>query len=53
VALCLSGKSTSTKQDMSLQLERFAVYHDSDSVPWKLDKGLEELTADEWSKTDF
>lgn len=34
----------------SLQLERFAVYHDSDSVPWKLDKGLEELTADEWSK---
>ncbi|ONI27903.1 hypothetical protein PRUPE_1G110200 [Prunus persica] len=32
----------------SLQLERLAMYHDSDSVPWKIDKGWEDLTPEEW-----
>lgn len=24
------------------------MYHDSDSVPWKIDKGWEDLTPEEW-----
>ncbi|PRQ39555.1 putative vacuolar protein sorting-associated protein [Rosa chinensis] len=32
----------------SLQLERLAMYHDSGSVPWKIDKGWEDLTPKEW-----
>ncbi|XP_050117405.1 uncharacterized protein LOC126595103 isoform X2 [Malus sylvestris] len=32
----------------SLQLERLAMYHDSGSVPWKIDKGWEDLTPEEW-----
>ncbi|KAF5752107.1 hypothetical protein HS088_TW01G00014 [Tripterygium wilfordii] len=32
----------------SLQLERLAVYHDSDSLPWKIDKRWEDLTPREW-----
>eukprot|EP01018_Ginkgo_biloba_P025446 Gb_15429 [translate_table: standard] len=34
----------------SLQLQRFAVYHDSDCVPWKLHKRWEDLTSAEWSE---
>ncbi|KAM2018735.1 hypothetical protein ACFX1T_021631 [Malus domestica] len=36
------------KLQKSLQLERLAMYHDSDSVPWKIDKGWEDLTPEEW-----
>ncbi|KAL5541456.1 hypothetical protein UlMin_009166 [Ulmus minor] len=32
----------------SLQLERLALYHDSNSVPWKIDKGWENLSPKEW-----
>lgn len=32
----------------SLQLERLAVYHDSDSLPWKIEKGWEDLSPKEW-----
>lgn len=32
----------------SLQLERLAVYHDSDSLPWKKDKNWEDLSPEEW-----
>ncbi|KAF9594340.1 hypothetical protein IFM89_030469 [Coptis chinensis] len=32
----------------SLQLERLAVYHDSDSIPWKIDKKWEDLSPQEW-----
>lgn len=32
----------------SLQLERLAMYHDSDSIPWKIDKGWEDLSPKEW-----
>ncbi|KAE9455056.1 hypothetical protein C3L33_13039, partial [Rhododendron williamsianum] len=32
----------------SLQLERLAMYHDSDCHPWKLDKKWEDLTPEEW-----
>ncbi|KAH8501006.1 hypothetical protein H0E87_016007 [Populus deltoides] len=32
----------------SLQLERLAVYHDSDNLPWKKDKKWEDLSPEEW-----
>lgn len=32
----------------SLQLERLAMYHDSDNLPWKLDKKWEDLSPKEW-----
>ncbi|KAK8499441.1 hypothetical protein V6N12_012495 [Hibiscus sabdariffa] len=32
----------------SLQLERLAVYHDSDNLPWKMDKNWEDLSPNEW-----
>ncbi|GMI70230.1 hypothetical protein like AT1G48090 [Hibiscus trionum] len=32
----------------SLQLERLAVYHDSDNLPWKMDKKWEDLSPKEW-----
>ncbi|XP_020520361.1 uncharacterized protein LOC18430003 [Amborella trichopoda] len=32
----------------SLQLERLAVYHDSDCTPWKLDRNWEDLSPKEW-----
>ncbi|KAJ8767440.1 hypothetical protein K2173_017484 [Erythroxylum novogranatense] len=32
----------------SLQLERLAVYHNSDSLPWEIDKRWEDLTPKEW-----
>ncbi|KAL5700718.1 hypothetical protein ACHQM5_026131 [Ranunculus cassubicifolius] len=32
----------------SLQLERLAVYHDSDSPAWKIDKNWEDLSPREW-----
>ncbi|XP_050216889.1 uncharacterized protein LOC126667840 isoform X2 [Mercurialis annua] len=32
----------------SLQLERLAVYHDSNSLPWKIDKRWEDLSPKEW-----
>ncbi|XP_043709636.1 uncharacterized protein LOC122658659 isoform X2 [Telopea speciosissima] len=32
----------------SLQLERLAVYHDSDILPWKIDKKWEDLSPEEW-----
>ncbi|XP_050374958.1 uncharacterized protein LOC126792594 [Argentina anserina] len=32
----------------SLQLERLAMYHDSDSVPWKIDKNWGDLAPKEW-----
>lgn len=31
-----------------MQLERLAMYHDSNSKPWKLDKKWEDLTPKEW-----
>ncbi|XP_075085926.1 uncharacterized protein LOC107782497 [Nicotiana tabacum] len=31
-----------------VQLERLAMYHDSNSKPWKLDKKWEDLTPKEW-----
>lgn len=34
----------------SLQLERLAIYHDSDSFPWNLDKRWEDLTPKEWTE---
>lgn len=37
----------------SLQLERLAMYHDSDSVPWKTNKGWEELAPEEWVEVCF
>lgn len=37
----------------SLQLERLAVYHDSDSLPWKLEKGWEDLSPKEWVEVCF
>ncbi|CAK7326271.1 unnamed protein product [Dovyalis caffra] len=33
---------------MSLQLERLAVYHDSDNLPWKIHKKWEDLSPEEW-----
>ncbi|CAM6102066.1 unnamed protein product [Calypogeia fissa] len=33
-----------------LELQRFAVYHDSNTHPWKLDKQWEDLTPTEWSE---
>ncbi|XP_065863891.1 uncharacterized protein [Euphorbia lathyris] len=32
----------------SLQLERLAVYHDSNSLPWNIDKRWEDLSPKEW-----
>ncbi|TYI07189.1 hypothetical protein ES332_A10G210100v1 [Gossypium tomentosum] len=32
----------------SLQLERLAMYHDSDKLPWKMDKKWEDLSPKEW-----
>ncbi|XP_040944166.1 uncharacterized protein [Gossypium hirsutum] len=32
----------------SLQLERLAMYHDSDNLPWKIDKKWEDLSPKEW-----
>ncbi|KAI3834068.1 hypothetical protein MKX03_035864 [Papaver bracteatum] len=32
----------------SLQLDRLAVYHDSDTLPWKMDKKWEDLSPNEW-----
>lgn len=32
----------------SLQLERLAMYHDSNSLPWVIDKKWEDLTPKEW-----
>ncbi|KAK8671255.1 hypothetical protein V6N13_037855 [Hibiscus sabdariffa] len=32
----------------SLQLERLALYHDSDNLPWKMDKKWEDLSPKEW-----
>ncbi|XVE82332.1 hypothetical protein DITRI_Ditri15bG0139900 [Diplodiscus trichospermus] len=32
----------------SLQLERLAMYHDSDNLPWKMDKKWEDLIPKEW-----
>ncbi|KAK3025353.1 hypothetical protein RJ639_043862, partial [Escallonia herrerae] len=32
----------------SLQLERLAMYHDSNHLPWKLDKRWEDLSPNEW-----
>ncbi|XP_022721975.1 uncharacterized protein LOC111279261 isoform X3 [Durio zibethinus] len=32
----------------SLQLERLAIYHDSDNLPWKMDKKWEDLSPKEW-----
>ncbi|KAL8152479.1 LOW QUALITY PROTEIN: hypothetical protein V2J09_010239 [Rumex salicifolius] len=32
----------------SLQLERLAIYHDSNSLPWKIDKKWEALGPSEW-----
>lgn len=37
----------------SLQLERLAVYHDSDSLPWKIEKGWEDLSPEEWVEVCF
>ncbi|KAL6842213.1 hypothetical protein ACP4OV_027976 [Aristida adscensionis] len=34
----------------SVELHRLAIYHDSDSDPWKLDKKWEELSPADWSK---
>ncbi|XP_073012998.1 uncharacterized protein [Typha latifolia] len=34
----------------SLELQRLAAYHDSDSLPWKLDKKWEDLTPNEWTE---
>ncbi|KAM7278379.1 hypothetical protein ACFE04_005513 [Oxalis oulophora] len=32
----------------SLQLERLAMYHDCNSLPWKIDKKWEDLSPKEW-----
>ncbi|KAK8477173.1 hypothetical protein V6N11_019518 [Hibiscus sabdariffa] len=32
----------------SLQLERLAMYHNSDKLPWKIDKKWEDLSPKEW-----
>ncbi|XWS14258.1 hypothetical protein CRYUN_Cryun36dG0107400 [Craigia yunnanensis] len=32
----------------SLQLERLAMYHDSDNLPWKMDMKWEDLSPKEW-----
>ncbi|KAK3154093.1 hypothetical protein QOZ80_2BG0185880 [Eleusine coracana subsp. coracana] len=34
----------------SVELHRLAIYHDSDSDPWKLDKKWEDLVPTEWSE---
>ncbi|XP_042405096.1 vacuolar protein sorting-associated protein 13C-like [Zingiber officinale] len=34
----------------SLHLERLALYHDSDSTPWKLNQKWEDLTPKEWTE---
>ncbi|KAK1307202.1 hypothetical protein QJS10_CPA10g01570 [Acorus calamus] len=34
----------------SLQLQRLAVYHDSDSFPWKVHKNWEDLNPKEWTE---
>ncbi|KAJ7520814.1 hypothetical protein O6H91_19G024000 [Diphasiastrum complanatum] len=34
----------------SLQLQHFAVYHDSDTHPWMLKKSWGEMTPEEWSE---
>ncbi|XP_062223332.1 uncharacterized protein LOC133922148 [Phragmites australis] len=34
----------------SVELHRLAIYHDSDSNPWKLDKKWEDLNPTEWSE---
>ncbi|ONK67151.1 uncharacterized protein A4U43_C06F16540 [Asparagus officinalis] len=34
----------------SLQLQRLAFYHDTDSTPWKVDKNWEDLDPSEWTK---
>ncbi|KAG0559465.1 hypothetical protein KC19_10G107200 [Ceratodon purpureus] len=34
----------------SVRLERLAVYHDSGSTPWYLEKAWEEMTPDEWEE---
>lgn len=34
----------------SLQLQRLALYHDTDTAPWKVDKKWEDLDPSEWTK---
>jgi vacuolar protein sorting-associated protein 13A/C len=34
----------------SVQLERLSVYHDSDSLPWKLDKSWVDMSPQDWSE---
>ncbi|ESR32528.1 hypothetical protein CICLE_v10004114mg [Citrus x clementina] len=34
----------------SLQLERLALYHDSNSLPWAIDKRWEDLSPREWTE---
>ncbi|KAH9684016.1 C2 domain-containing protein [Citrus sinensis] len=34
----------------SLQLERLALYHDSNSLPWAIDKRWEDLSPKEWTE---
>ncbi|MCO5593425.1 hypothetical protein L7F22_047439 [Adiantum nelumboides] len=36
------------KLHKSIQLERFAMYHDSNSTPWKFVKSWSEMTPKEW-----
>lgn len=37
----------------SLHLERLALYHDSNSFPWKIDKRWEDLSPKEWIEVCF
>jgi len=32
----------------SVQLERLALYHDSDHLPWEIDKRWEDINPPEW-----
>jgi hypothetical protein len=34
----------------SVRLERLAVYHDSGSTPWYLEKAWEDMTPEEWEE---
>ncbi|KAI4344734.1 hypothetical protein L6164_011925 [Bauhinia variegata] len=36
------------KLQKSLQLERLALYHDSDSLPWVIHKRWEDISSNEW-----
>ncbi|XP_078179744.1 uncharacterized protein LOC144573852 isoform X2 [Carex rostrata] len=57
-AVTVDGKGNETfdtsaaldKLRKSVQLHRLAVYHDSDSTPWKIDKKWEDLSPAEWSE---